>query len=122
MRAQTDRAQVKDAVRDPYAWRLPQPVISLENFDFPELHRRSEFDADKIGGIAAPLMAGCAVKCSPEQVRNVIHSGEFDRASRVHLNELIMQFDCYDIRRFTMYCGISLYEMARSMLASSIAF
>ena len=81
-------AESGNAPGDPYAWRLPQDVISLENFDFPPLHRRSEFDAD--------------------------------RNDRVFLNELIMQFDCYDIRRFTMYCGISTYEMARAMIGCGI--
>ena len=108
------------APNGPYAWRLPQDVISLENFDFPHLHRRSEFDANKIGGIAAPRMAGCAVKRSPEQIRDMIRSGEMDRDDRVFLNELILQFDCYDIRRFTMYCGVSRYEMARAMIRSGI--
>ena len=51
-----------NALNDPYAWRLPQDVISLENFDYPNLHRRSEFDANKIGGIIAPRMAGCLIQ------------------------------------------------------------
>ena len=105
---------------DPYAWRLPQDVISLENFDFPHLHQRSEFDADRIGSIAAPRMAGCAVSRSPKQIRDIIRSGEMDRDDRVFLNELIMQFDCYDIRRFNMYCGISRYELARAMIRCGI--
>ena len=113
-------AGTENARSDPYAWRHPQDVIGLENFDFPRLHRRSEFDADKIGGIAAPRMAGCAVSRSPEQIRDMIRSGEFERDDRVYLNELIMQFDCYDIRRFNMYCGISLYEMARAMIRCNI--
>ena len=113
-------ADSESAPGDPYAWRLPQNVISLGNFDFPQLRQRSEFDAEKIGGIAAPRMAGCAVSRSPEQIRDVIRSGELDRDDRVFLSELIMQFDCYDIRRFTMYCGISLYEMARAMIGCGI--
>ncbi len=118
--ARAGSAESGNALGDPYAWRLPQDVVSLESFDFPQLHRRSEFDADNIGGIAAPRMAGCAVSRSPEQIRDMIRSGELDRDDRVFLNELIMQFDCYDIRRFTMYCGISPYEMARAMIGCGI--
>ena len=119
--ATRDRSSASaDVPSDPYAWRHPQDVIGLENFDFPRLHRRSEFDAEKIGGIATPRMAGCAVSRSPEQIRDIIRSGELDRDDRVFLNELIMQFDCYDIRRFTMYCGISRYEMARAMIGCGI--
>ena len=114
------RPGTESAPSDPYVWRRPQDVISLENFDFPRLHRRSEFDADKIGGIAAPRMAGCAVSRSPEQIRDMIRSGELGRDDRVYLNELIMQFDCYEIRRFNTYCGVSLYEMARAMIRCGI--
>ena len=118
--APTGPAVFPSAPADPYAWRLPQDVISLDNFDFPQLHRRSEFDSEKIGGIIAPRMAGCAVSRSPEQIRDMIRSGKLERNDRIFLNELIMQFDCYDIRRFTMYCGISVYEMARAMIGCGI--
>ena len=118
--ARAGLAESPSAPGDPYAWRLPQDVISLDNFDFPQLHRRSEFDSEKIGGIIAPRMAGCAVRRSPEQIRDMIRSGKLERDDRIFLNELIMQFDCYDIRRFTMYCGISVYEMARAMIGCGI--
>ena len=50
----------------------------------------------------------------------MIRSGDLTKEDQVFLNELIMQFDCYDVRRFTMYCGISRYEMARAMIGCGI--
>ncbi|MCY4198330.1 MAG: hypothetical protein OXE81_09150 [Gammaproteobacteria bacterium] len=106
---------------DPYAWRLPQRVIELKHFDYPALRQRSEFDGDKIAAIASPRMAGCPIQRSPEQIRDAIVTGAIDDEARTYLHDLIMQFDCYEMRRFAMYCGASSYEIARAMIECDIS-
>lgn len=65
-------------------------------------------------------MAGSAIRRSPEQIRDMIRTGRIDRDDRSYLRELIIQFDCEDIRWFMMHCGISRYEMARAMIACKV--
>ena len=108
------------AASNPFSWRLPKQIIALESFDFPHLHRRSDFNANKIGAIANPWMAGISTKRSPEQIRDMIRSGRFEPDDVGYLADLVMHFDCYYIRLFTMHCGISRYEMARAMIACNI--
>ncbi len=106
---------------NPYAWRLPQRVIDLKHFDYPALHQRSKFDGDRIAAITGPRMAGCPIKRSPQQIRDVIVTGAIDGETRGYLYDLIMQFDCFDMRRFAMYCGASSYEIARAMIECDIS-
>ena len=101
------------AASNPFSWRLPKQIIALESFDFPHLHRRSDFNANKIGAIANPWMAGISTKRSPEQIRDMIRSGRFEPDDVGYLADLVMHFDCYYIRLFTMHCGISRYEIQR---------
>ncbi len=103
-----------------FAWRLPVEVLPLEDFDRPGMHDLSEFHPDKISIISTSRMAGSAVQRSPAQIRQMILAGRFDVDERAYLRGLLMQFDCEDMRRFLMYCGVSRYQIARAMIACDV--
>ncbi len=104
----------------PFDWRLPVPILPLEKFDLPGMHERSKFSPGNIASMSNSRMAGSAIRRSPDQIRDLIRSGEMNKDDRAYLRGLIVQFDCEDIRRFTMQCGVSRYEMARAMIACDI--
>lgn len=104
----------------PFDWRLPLSVIPLENFDLPGMHEPSEFNADRIASMTMSRTAGCEIRRSPEEIRDMIRTGRLQCDDRAYLGELISQFDCQKIRWFTMHCGISRYEMAKVIIACDI--
>ncbi len=104
----------------PFDWRLPVPILPLEKFDLPGMHERSEFKGHNIASMSNSRMAGSAIRRSPEQIRDMIRSGDMNDDDRSYLRGLVVQLDCEDIRRFTMQCGVSRYEMARAMIACDI--
>ena len=109
------------AADDSYAWRRRRNVIALENFDFPHLHQRSRFDADRILALSSPRMAGFHPKVTPEQLREALSKGDFaeDTVSS-YIRELFEQFNGLAVRQFRHSCGASVYEMARAMIGCNV--
>lgn len=105
---------------DVFAWRKPVPLLPLESFDIPELKERSPFEPEQLSALAAPRMAGFAVRRTPEQIRDAMRSGAFDSGTRAYIGELLMQFNCFDMRWFHMHAGVTHYELARAMIHCNV--
>ena len=100
--------------------RRRRSILPLENFDFLGAHERTDFDPNTIGALTRPRMAGSSFQMSPEEIRDAIREGDFNEQQKSYLAEVFEQCDGLDIRLFRHLCGISLYELARAMIASQV--
>lgn len=103
-----------------FEWRRRRPILPLENFDFPRAHERTDFDSSIIGGLTRPRMAGSSFQMSPEEIRDAIREGDLSEQQKSYLAEVFEHCDGLDIRLFRHLCGVSLYELARAMIASRV--
>ena len=102
------------------AWRNRRDVIALENFDFPDAHKRVEFNGDIIGSIVHPRMAGSSFRMSAAEIRDAIRNENLTKLQKGYLAEVFEQCDGLDIRLIRHFCGGSLYELARTMIACEV--
>ena len=102
--------------KHPLDWRNPRDVVPLENFDFKEAHIRSELDRSMIWSLTAPRMAGSPFAMNPEEIRDVLRSGEFRDHEKGYLLGVFKQLSILDAKLFRHSCGASLYELARAMI------
>lgn len=103
-----------------FKWRRRRGILPLENFDFQEAHLLTDFDRNIIVSLTRPRMAGSSYQMSPEEIRAVIRKGEFTDVQRSYLAEVFEQCDGLDIRLFRHLCGVSLYQLARAMIACQV--
>ena len=103
-----------------FEWRRRRPILPLENFDFPRAHERTDFDPNIISGLTRPRMAGSSFQMTPEEIREAIREGDLDEQQKSYLAEVFEQCDGLDIRLFRHLCGVSLYELARAMIACQV--
>lgn len=106
--------------RNAFVWRRRRDVIPLDNFDFPAAHVRAEFDGKVIGGLVRPRMAGSNFQMSAEEIRDAIRSEDLTDLQKSFLEEVFEQCDGLDIRQIRHFCGGSLYELARTMIACKV--
>ena len=103
-----------------FEWRRRRGILPLENFDFLEAHKRTNFDSSIISGLTRPRMAGSSFQMTPEEIRDAIRQGAFHGLQQSYLAEVFEQCDGLDIRLFRHCCGVSLFELARAMIACRV--
>ena len=103
-----------------FEWRRRRNILPLENFDFPRAHIRTDFDRNIISILTKPRMAGSSFQMSPEEIRDAIREGDLTKMQKSYLAEVFEQCDGLDIRLFRHLCGVSLYELARAMIACQV--
>lgn len=109
-----------DGNQDPYSYRRRRNIISLENFDHPQLHIPASFVSNEVWNLTEPPMAGCSVRMKPAEIRDVLRSGQFSDDHRAYLREVFEQMGPLDIRQFRHNCCASIYELARAMIACKV--
>lgn len=111
--------EIKDP-DSPFSWRRRRNILPLENFDFPRAHMRTTFRSNVIWSLTGPRMAGSSYQMTPEQIRDTIRKGEFEPIQKSYLAEVFEQCDGLDIRMFRHCIGVSLYELAKCMIACRV--